>query len=125
MTTKQQEKAEEHVRVIKAGGAKGEAIVALILSTPGLSRTEVAEQVGCTVGRVGESVRWLEANGTAAEKKAVAAMKHGRTPAEPKPKATPKKAAAKKTTAKDESGFDSKPARRTRRGNLAPVEAAS
>ncbi len=52
-------------RVIKNGGAKGEAITAAIRSGKYDSRKAVAEAVGCTVGRVGESLRFMLEQGDA------------------------------------------------------------
>lgn len=60
-------------KVVKAGGKKGEAIVAALQANPSLTRKEAAEAAGATVGRVGEVVRWLAANGTDQEKRVIAA----------------------------------------------------
>lgn len=54
-------------RVIKAGGKKGEAVVAALTKDPSQSRAQLAETVGCTVGRVGEVLRHLAKNGTPEE----------------------------------------------------------
>ncbi|GAA4724472.1 hypothetical protein GCM10025782_23130 [Pedococcus ginsenosidimutans] len=59
---------------VKAGGSKGQAITELLVKEPGLSRAAIAERVGCTVGRVGETIRFLAAEGSKEEK--AAASKH-------------------------------------------------
>jgi len=81
-------------KIVKAGGAKGEAIAALLKEQPHLTRAQVAEKAGATVGRVGEVVRWLAGNGTADQKKVIAAH------VKAQPVRTAKKAAPAKTTAK-------------------------
>lgn len=54
-------------RVIKAGGKKGEAIVLALTKDPSLTRAQLAERIGATVGRVGEVVRYLATHGTKEE----------------------------------------------------------
>ena len=68
-------KPESPTFMVKAGGTKGAAIVAILCEDPALSRAAIAEKVGATVGRVGEVIRLLAAEGSRAEKKAVAAHK--------------------------------------------------
>lgn len=98
---------------VKAGGGKGTAVLEAVKDSKnhGLSRSQLAEKVGCTVGRVGEVIRYELAEGTAADKKAVQAFLDAvpsrKATATEKPqakkapaKAPAKKAAAKKTTAK-------------------------
>lgn len=111
MTTKNQTTAHEAAKtaaakhVVKAGGAKGQAIVELLTKEPSLTRSQLAEKVGATVGRVGEVVRWLAANGTKEEKAVIAkhvASQPARKVAEKKAAPT-KKAAAKPAAAKKAS----------------------
>lgn len=82
--------AEKGERIIKAGGTKGQAIVALLTKEPGLTRAQLAEKIGATTGRVGEVVRFLAAHGTKEEQALIA--KH--VAAQPA-----RKVAAKKETA--------------------------
>lgn len=60
-------------RIVKNGGAKGEAITALMQEHPEYTRAQLAQEVGCTTGRVGESVRYMRDHGTKEEKAIVAA----------------------------------------------------
>lgn len=88
---------------VKAGGGKGTAVLEALRNTKnhGLTRVQIAEQVGCTTGRVGEVLRFTLAEGTPADKKAVQAYVNSipaRKAAEPKQVA--KKAATTKTEAK-------------------------
>ncbi len=89
-------------RVIKAGGAKGAAVVAAITANPDATRAEIATQAGCTTGRVGEVIRFLATDGTEAERKLCSAFleKQRRAPRAAKPAADKpaKKAAAKKAS---------------------------
>lgn len=64
---------EKIMSVVKAGGTKGTAIVETIKADTEkkMTRKDIAEAVGCTVGRVGESVRWLAGNGTDEERSLV------------------------------------------------------
>lgn len=96
-------KTEETVRVIKAGGKKGEAVVAALTKNPALTRTALAEEVGCTVGRVGEVIRFLAANGTKEEQALIAKHRESQPKRERKetPVATPKPAAKKAATKAD------------------------
>lgn len=96
MSTTTTKTAATTTKVVKAGGAKGERIVEVIKADKTLTRRQVAEAAGATVGRVGEVVRWLAANGTAAEKKAVAHLVA--KPATPKTEAKPAAKRATKTT---------------------------
>lgn len=77
---------------VKAGGTKGTAIVETIKADTEkrMSRKDIAEAVGCTVGRVGESVRWLAGNGSDEERQLVEYLVAKReakpaAPAEPEP----------------------------------------
>lgn len=55
---------EEKIAKAKAGGKKGDAIVALLAAEPALSRKELAARCGATTGRVGEVIRHLARFGT-------------------------------------------------------------
>ena len=57
----------------KAGGTKGEAIVKLLTQHPSLTRAQLAERTGATVGRVGEVIRYLAAEGSRDDKRAISA----------------------------------------------------
>lgn len=90
---------------VKAGGGKGTAVVEALKDSKnhGLTRLQLAESVGCTVGRVGEVIRYELAEGDAATKKAVQAFLNAvpsRKAAAPAEKPQAKKPAAKKTAAK-------------------------
>lgn len=54
-------------KIVKAGGAKGEAVVKALTENPALTRAQLAGQVGCTVSRVGEVIRYLRDHGTKEE----------------------------------------------------------
>lgn len=84
-------------RIIKAGGAKGVAVVALLTQDPALTRGQLAKEIGCTVGRVGEVVRYLRDHGSKEEQALIA--KHVKAQPQPKgtTKATPKTVEAKPT----------------------------
>lgn len=76
-------------RVIKAGGDKGKAVVELLTKEPGLTRTQLAEKIGCTTGRVGEVVRFLANHGTTEEKALIAKHVAAQPPRKTAVKATP------------------------------------
>jgi large subunit ribosomal protein L22e len=97
-------------RVIKAGGKKGELVVAALTKDVTLTRAQLAEAASCTVGRVGEVVRWLRDNGTkdeqaliakhlASQPKRVPPVRNAAKEESAKKASTPRKAAAKKSTA--------------------------
>lgn len=109
-------KTETTERIVKAGGKKGEAIVELLRKEPGLTRAQVADKVGATVGRVGEVVRFLAGHGDADQKAVIAKHVASQPPRKvAEKKATPTKAApktaAKKTTARKPAGASRKAAR--------------
>lgn len=85
---------EKKPHIVKAGGTKGTAIVALLTEDPSLTRQQLAAEVGCTVGRVGEVIRWLRENGTPEEQAVVAKSGANTTPrravAQPAPQAEEK-----------------------------------
>ena len=98
---KERQPKAEGPRVIKAGGAKGAAVIEAL--KPGLSRVQVAEAAGCTVGRVGEVIRYLADNGTAEQKATIKAFIDGapkRVSTKTEVKAETKKAPAKRTSKK-------------------------
>lgn len=64
---------EEKKHVVKAGGDKGKRIFELLKAEPALTRAQLAERAEATTGRVGEVIRWLDANGSDEEKAAIAA----------------------------------------------------
>lgn len=84
-------------RVVKAGGDKGKAIVEAMKADPNLTRSQVAEKVGATVGRVGEVVRFLAANGSKDEKAIIA--RHTKAQESKRAQALKEREAAKKAAA--------------------------
>lgn len=91
---------------VKAGGAKGERIINVIREDKkkALTRRQVAEAAEATVGRVGEVVRYLAAEGSTADQRLVAylvAKPKAKTEAKPATKRTAK-ATAKKPLPKTE-----------------------
>lgn len=96
-------------KVVKAGGAKGARIIEVIREDKKkeLTRRQVAQKAEATVGRVGEVVRWLDANGNATEKRLVAHLVA--KPAHLRPAAEPKAAPAKKAPAKRTAKAAAKP----------------
>ncbi|WP_152185856.1 hypothetical protein [Segeticoccus rhizosphaerae] len=101
---------DEQKFALKAGGPKDAAILEVIESDHDkeMTRKDIAEAAGCTVGRVGEVVRFLAATGTKAERELVGHLVGGSRVAKvepakveaPKPKAIRKPRAAKGKTTK-------------------------
>lgn len=122
---------------VKAGGAKGTAIVETIKADTEkkMTRKAIAESVGCTVGRVGESVRWLAGNGTDEEKELVAHLvaKREAKGAEGKAEQTEQPAESKTDSTQEQAADDAEfeaaapkpkaPARNSRRNRKASAKA--